>query len=201
MRKFFTILISMSFVFQAWSAETPPCTVAPTSQEVFDSQWKFFDVNNDGEPYRFVWSAEYGALYTQNKTVAADDWIISPAVTLTAGKSYTITAKVQNLTTYSGDKQDFTVCCGLTQTPEAMTSEIMKVTDFGRSTFPVEKEGSMSVDASGDYYIGLHLTSKGFMGNFAVYEFKVEEVIPLPGAVSGLQVTAAPLGELKASVS
>ncbi len=201
MRNFFTILISMSFVFQAWSAETPPCTVAPTSQEVFDSQWKFFDVNNDGDPYRFVWSAEYGALYTQNKTAPADDWIISPAVTLTAGKSYTITAKVQNLTTYSGDKQDFTVCCGLTQTPEAMTSEVIKETGFGRSSSPVEKKGSVSVDASGDYYIGLHLTSKGFMGNFAMYEFKVEEVIPLPGAVSGLQVTAAPLGELKASVS
>ena len=201
MKQTFTILASLAMAFHAYSAETPPCTLAPTSQEEFDSQWKFFDVNNDGEPYRFVWSAEYGALYTQNKTGAADDWIISPAVTLIAGKSYTITAKVQNLTTYSGDKQDFTVCCGLTQTPEAMTSEVMKETGFGRSTFPVEKNGSVSVDASGDYYIGLHLTSKGFMGNFAMYEFKVEEVIPLPGAVSGLQVTAAPIGELKAGVS
>ncbi len=81
-------------------AVSPPCIIAPESQENFDTDWTFVDVNGDGEPYRFLYSADYGAYYSQNKSMAADDWIISPAVTLGEGKSYTITATVQNLATY-----------------------------------------------------------------------------------------------------
>lgn len=201
MKQTFTILASLAMAFHAYSAETPPCTLAPTSQEEFDSQWKFFDVNNDGDPYRFVYSEGQGAFYTQNRTVAADDWIISPAVTLTAGKSYVVTATVQNLTTYSSDKQVFTVCCGMTQTPEGMTTDIFSESSLTKTSWPVEKEGSVSISVSGDYHIGLHLTSTSYMGDFSLLSFKVEEVVPLPGAVTDMEASAAPMGELKSVLS
>ena len=182
-----------------WAA-SPPCTLAPESQEDFDTDWTYVDANGDGEPYRFAYSADYGAYYTQNKSMAADDWIISPAVTLGAGKSYTVTATVQNLSTFSSDKQAFTVFCGLSRDPESMTSQILRETALTKTAWPVERSGNLNIDSDGDYYIGLHLTSSSYMGDFALVSFKVEEIVPLPGAVTGLEVKAGGSGELRAEL-
>ena len=91
------ILTAASFAY-AGAAYTPPCTLAVDNEQQFETQWVTVDANGDGSPYLFRFGGD-AAYYTQNKGKAANDWVISPAVTLTAGVTYTLVATVQNLTT------------------------------------------------------------------------------------------------------
>ncbi len=179
----------------AWGAE-PPCSLTVTEANI-ETEWKVVDAN--GDAYLFNWNAsEDAAVYTQNKSGAANDWIISPAVTLTAGHSYKVVASVRNMTTFSSDKQDFTVYGGTSQEVAAMTEKIFTVTGLQKSTWFVDKDGTFSPAESGEYYIGLNLTSKSYMGDFGFKSFTITEIVAHPGAVSGLTVTPGAEGALEA---
>lgn len=198
MRKVFTLLTCVAISVSAWSAAAPPVTFAIDSQEAFN-QW--VQVNANDDDYEFSYDASGYALYNQSTSKVANDWLISPAVSLTAGKSYKLTWSVQNLTRYSGDKQDFDVYAATAPDVASMTSKVFSVTGFTKTSWPVEKTGNFAAPTSGDYYFGLHLISKAYQGDFAVVSLKVEEIASHPGAVSNLTVTAAPKGELKAELS
>lgn len=200
MRQFFTILTAAALALPSSAAEQPPCTLDIASQEAFDTQWKAVDANKDGGDNQFIYGGGF-AWYTQNKSKAADDWIISPAVSLSAGKTYKIVAKVRNMSTISIDKQDFSVMVGLEQSVEGMTETVFSFTGLTKSSSPVDKDGNFTPAVSGDFYLGLHLTSKSYQGDFGFYSFTVTEETTTPGAVGNVVITAAPLGELKANLS
>lgn len=175
-----------------------PCTLTVTADN-FSTDWTSIDANEDGGSNRFMWNdAKNGAFYEQNKSKPANDWIISPAVSLQAGKSYKIVAKVQNCTTYSSDKQDFTVYVGTEPTVAAMTQKVFSVTGFTKTTWPVDKEGTFTATETGDFNIGLNLTSKQYMGDFLFQSFTVSELVPMPGAATGLTIQAGAEGALRA---
>lgn len=184
----------------ALAANTPPCTLAIDSPEAF-AQWKSVDANGDGGDNQFQYDANGYALYVENKSVSANDWIISPAVTLKAGTTYNITFSVRQAATYTGDKQDFTVYTGTSQDVAALTSKVFSVIGLTKTTWAVEKSGKFTATEAGDYYFGLNLTSKSYNGNFEVYSVKVEEVKVHPGAATNLSVTPAPLGALEATLT
>lgn len=200
MKKIALIFAVAAIGFGAFAAETVPCTFTIDSREAFD-HWLSVDANNDGDPYKFIYSTNGYALYTQNTKGAANDWMISPAVTLEAGVSYTITVSVQNISTYGTDKQDFSICAGKEQTVDAMTTEIDKVTGLTKTSWAVdrpEKPKAFTPAESGEYYFGVNLTSNSYMGDFALYSLKVEKAPVRPGAVTDLAVEAAPKGALSA---
>ncbi len=200
MKHFYTFLVCMAVWASASASVQPPCTLTVESQEVFDTQWKSFDVNNDGGDYMFKFK-DATAYYVQNTKGAADDWIISPAVSLVEGEAYKVVVTVQNLSKYGSDKQDFTVACGTEQTVAGMTQDIFSVTGMTKNSYPIEKDGSFTATSTGDFYIGLHLTSKSYMGDFALTSIKLEKIVPLPGAATDLSVTAATEGKLEATLS
>lgn len=180
-------------------ATEPPCTLTVTADNL-DTEWKV--VNTNGDAYLFEWNAsEEAAVYTENKSGAANDWIISPAVTLEAGHSYKVVASVRNLSTFASDKQDFTVYGGTEQDVPAMTNKIFAVTSFTKTSWFVDKDGTFSPAESGEYYIGLNLTSKSYQGNFGFKSFTITEIISHPGSVSGLTVTPGAEGALEATLT
>lgn len=200
MKKFVMFFAVATIGFGAFAAETVPCTFTIDSQEAFD-KWLSVDANNDGDPYKFVYSSDGYALYTENKKGAANDWMISPAVTLEAGVSYTVTVSVRNMSTYGSDKQDFTICVGTSQTVDDMTTEVDEYAGLTKTDFAVDRPvypKAFTPTESGDYYFGFHLTSKGYQGNFALYSLTVTKAPVRPGAVTGLAVEAAPKGALSA---
>lgn len=179
------------------AVEQVPCSITINSQEAFD-EWVSIDANNDGSPYEFVFSENKGcALYTQNKSGAANDWMISPAVTLEAGVSYTVTFSVQNLSTYSSDKQDFNLCAGAAPEAAAMT-KFASFTGEPKNSWPVDRSGEFTPSVSGDYYFGLNLTSKSYNGDFGVFGLTVAKAPVIPGTVTDLKVEAAPKGAQEA---
>lgn len=183
------------------AAVQPPCTLAIDSEEAF-AQWTTIDANNDQGNYQFKYVDGTGALYAENRYGDANDWLISPAVALEAGKTYKVTISCRNMSTYSSDKQNFTITYGEGVTVADQSKEIGSVRDMTKTDWMVEKTSNeFSPEASGDYNIGLHLTSKSWQGNFGVASFKVEEVKALPGAIKDLTATAAPDGEMKVTLS
>ena len=96
MKKIFTLLMALPLAASVWGAETPPCKLTFLNQTEFD-KWLPVDANNDGGNNQFKFkSSEQAAYYVQNTSEAANDWLISPAVTLTAGKQYTLMVSVRN---------------------------------------------------------------------------------------------------------
>ncbi len=181
-------------------AETPPCTLDIKSQEVFDSQWTSVDANRDGGDYQFFYGGEF-ALYVQNKGKTADDWIISPAVSLKAGRTYRVTASVRNLSPSTYDRQSFTVTAGMTPDVSGMTQAVFSETALETSKKPVERDGVFTPASSGDYHIALHLTSKPGSGDFGFYSFTITDETTAPEAVKDLAIHAATDGSLKATLS
>ena len=204
MKKIFTLLMALPLAASVWGAETPPCKLTFLNQAEFD-KWLPVDANNDGGKYQFLFNnSEQAAYYTQVKSSKynADDWMISPTITLTAGKEYNISISYRNVNGYSNDTNDFVVSYGTSQAVDAMTAEVLNVTGIKKSaTYTDKSSETFSVDTSGDYYFGIHLVSKGYQGDFAVKSFTVAEFVELPEAISTASVTPAPLGEMKAELS
>ena len=202
MKKIFTLLMALPLAASVWGAETPPCKLTFLNQTEFD-KWLPVDANNDGGKYQFLFnSSEQAAYYVQNTSEAANDWLISPAVTLTAGKQYTIMVSVRNYSKYSGDKNDFTVSYGNGQAVDAMTTEVMNVTGIKKSDSYSDKSSEIfTVETTGDYCFGIHLTSASYQGDFGIKSFTVAEFVELPEAITTATVTPAPLGEMKAELS
>lgn len=200
MKRIVTCLVSVfAATIGAWAVSAPPVTYTIDSEEAF-AQWKSINSNQDAYEFRYD-AAKKGAVYTQNKSEAANDWIISPAVTLTAGKAYTITCSVQNLSSYSTDKQDFNVYAGTAPEVASLTDKVFSVTSLSKSTWAVEKSDTYVAPATGTYYFGLNLVSKKYMGDFAVYSIKIETMPSYPGAVTDLAAVAAPKGALSATLT
>lgn len=127
-------MLTLPLAVAAWGAQAPPCKLTFTSQEQFD-QWKMVDANNDGQGSKYVFAfnkTEEVAYYTQT-TRTANDWIISPAITLTRGKQYIITVSVRNYSTFAYDANAFNVSYGTAQTVEGQTTDLLKVTDLKKA--------------------------------------------------------------------
>lgn len=201
MKRVNSLLFAAVACATAMAAETPDCTLTIDSQEAFD-QWTSIDANNDRNPYLFVYSAtDGGAVYEQNKSNTANDWLISPAVSLEAGASYDVTFSVRNLSTFTSDKQTFTITAGNAATVEAMTTSLFTETSLAKTPYNVERGGAFTATESGDYYFGVHLTSSSYQGNFLVQSVKITKKVSHPGAVTGLTIEAGAEGTLTAELS
>lgn len=198
MKKLLLCTLAVS-ALSAWG-ETPPCSFMITDQEAFE-QWTVEDANADGENYLWKYGDGY-ALYTQNTSKAADDWLFSPAVTFTAGVTYDITGWVRNATKYASyDKQAFTFYVCEAPNSTATKTEICKETSLAGLTYYKDYSGKFTAPADGEYYLAIQLTSKAFQGNCEFKGFDVKEVVALPGAVADLAITPGDQGALSANLS
>ena len=86
MKKIFTLLMALPLAASVWGAETPLCKLTFLNPAEFD-KWLPVDANKDGGKYQFLFNSdEKAAYYVQNTSKAANDWLISPAITLPAKK-------------------------------------------------------------------------------------------------------------------
>ena len=180
--------------------------VSITDADSFGS-WTTIDANNDGTdetPYWWAYNATNEcALYTQNKKLAADDWLISPAVSLSGGVSYSVKAQLRNASTYSGDKQKYKICVLSAPNAESIVAELHKNETLAKAAWfqTVACSNSFTPEADGQYYFAIHTYSNSYMGDMEFKDFSIEPVVPYPGAVTDMTITAAPQGALEATLS
>ncbi len=137
-----------------------------------------------------------------NGTVEANnDWLISLPVHLLPGVNYTLSYE-EGFALSSGKEDQFAIYYGTTPEVSALTTAVVPAHAVTVRDF-TEKKTDFTVPAEGYYYFGLHCTSeKAKSGNLKVCNFAIKESTEdiVPPAAGKLEVTPAPLGELKATV-
>lgn len=109
------------------------CAVSVSAQELFSTDfsteedfldWTVTDANEDGSTWKFDSSGEPSKVfYTYNGANAANDWLISPAITPVTDGMVAISFTVKG----SSYQEKLQLMCGNAPTVEAMTTEMSEV--------------------------------------------------------------------------
>ena len=154
-------------------------------------QFNIIDANEDGKT--FAWSNGM-ARYTYSSTNQGDDWLVSPAIKLVAGKKYhfSIGAHAQS-TTYP---ERFEVKAATENTAEALAAgtEVLPSTDVTTTGFVTYENNEFTVAESGYYYIGVHAISDADKYYLYVDDF-VLEAAPITAPYVADFTTDAPFGD------
>ncbi|MDE6484277.1 MAG: choice-of-anchor J domain-containing protein, partial [Duncaniella sp.] len=157
------------------------------------------DGNNDGKK----WQLNDGNVRMgYNTDLAMNDWLISPAIKLEAGKIYDVVADIWCQAATMPERIE--VMIGKTPTAAGMTTVVLKPTDIAQTAAnPYKMSVPVIVDETGEYYIGFHGISDADMyylnvDNFGLTAPRSGEA---PAAASDLKVIPDAAGALLAEIS
>ena len=194
-----TILLTLPMYGYAQNVQLP-------FEETFDTEEgfsRFTVIDDNGDSETFTLDQLFKAANCE-RSQDANDWLITPALPLKAGKTYELTYTISG---YSASVQEkYEVKMGLTNTVAGMLKEIV-----GEETAPGESgseqtiKKTFTVTRNGDYYIGWHYktTSELNTGALAIYDIKVTQGHDKqsPMGVTDLTAVAASGGALQATIS
>ncbi len=178
------LLIGAIGVMLPASAQTQVYSNAFSSQNDF-SLMTVIDANNDGS----TWSRNSGgyAEYRYNSSNAANDWLITPGITLEAGKTYQFDINAwARSTTYP---EQLEVKMGTANTAAGMTTSVIASTRITWSTSQTLTNNVITVATTGTYYFGIHAISNRDMYYLYVDNLLITDVTPdAHGAPTNLAV-------------
>lgn len=155
------------------------------------------DGNSDGLTWAF--DAANSVVWCRlSASTQADDWLMTPGISLEKGKFYPVTISISG--SYYNELEILEVKCGSRPVPAAMTETALKATEFvGQRNFSF----MFSPAEGGIQNFGLHVVSPAANGAVLITEFGVGAGIDgrSPSAVTLLSAKAADLGAMKATVS
>ncbi|MDO4319251.1 MAG: choice-of-anchor J domain-containing protein [Bacteroidales bacterium] len=167
-----------------------------TQSELYDN-FKIIDVNDDGNTWRwyggdiFVHSNDGGRIST-------DDWLISPALELEAGKTYALSFYMWTENKYAESVEIF---FGTAPTIEAMTETLLPKTEFLIKKADRELTVlNITPAKSGTYYVGWHGCSAPNRHNLHLDDIRVAagEKVSAPMAMADFKAVADRTGLSKA---
>ncbi|MDE5660647.1 MAG: T9SS type A sorting domain-containing protein [Muribaculaceae bacterium] len=158
-----------------------------------DSDWTVVDVNKDSKTwtdesssYSFSGSGyTTGKKFTYHSSNSADDWFISPAITLEAGKEYKV--KFFNKNTYA-ERLEVKVATSNDVEELASGVKIAGYEDAKHSGY-IRVSGLFTPEQTGEYFIGIHAYSTPNQGWIYITGFEVVENVFAPASVSKLTCT------------
>lgn len=176
--------------------------VVPPFTATFDNSLDGFsvvDANGDGQ----TWTSIDGrARIIYSKTLDMDDWLISPAIKLSAGSLYDIAAQL-----YCGQSsrpERIEVKVGKSADPKDMTTVLLEpVAITNTNDKPMDWSTIFVPESDGNYYVGFHgISDKNmftlYVDNFSIRKLQDEDG---PAAVSDLKVVPGLNGDLTAAIS
>ncbi len=175
---------------------TLPVSESFDSQENFDL-WTIVNVNG-GSTWQYS-TTDKTAQYKYDDTgyLAGDDWLISPAIRLEAGKKYTLSYEYRGL--YNGMKESFDMALGTSVKPEQMTTVLASHKDIGTG----KKRNSLlfTVPSDGKYHLGIHATSPAYQYILEIDNINIDILHGgAPGSPEDMTITPADRGGLSATV-
>ena len=134
--------------------------------------------------FNVYWKTDpYGKGYMSFPYYSENNWLISPAIHLEAGKRYKITQLIQTNTDKwpSDATHDFTITLGKEATAEGQTIEVHKEEGFAVREYQATAtiECYADITETGTYYYGFHetsTTSKMQNDGLRFYNMSIEEV-------------------------
>lgn len=173
-----------------------PAAINLTKADFFN-QHSIIDANNDGSTW--VFDSSKGATYKYSKTNDGDDWLISPAFYLEAGKAYDFEALAHAYSDKYPEKME--ICMGTAPSAEAMTTTLVETTTLLGATSKLT--AAVVPTASGEYYFGFHAVSDAYQWSIYLTDYSISEPFgaTAPDAVTELTLTPDITGELNVAVA
>lgn len=147
------------------------------------------DGNDDSTTWMFVdASDDYYARYNF-ATGAANDWFVTPAVKLEAGKTYQFSIDVRAQSTNYPERIE--VMMGTEPKASALTTSVIPATDVTWTAYQPMENNAITVTETGYYHFGIHAISDADMYYLIVDNLSIEEAADptSPAAVTDLTVT------------
>lgn len=173
--------------------------ITPPYEESFSESaalrdYTIIDGNNDG----YIWNIDNGAARVMAGN-GLNDWLITPPVTMQAGRHYEISALAHGYIAGSEDRLEIRI--GKSPSADAMTTVVVPGALLGSASAPSRLADFFVAPADGNYYVALHAVGNG-SGVYVDYlRIAAPVVSDAPAAPTQCRVVAAPYGELKATVS
>lgn len=183
--------------------ETVVFEMHPTKEEF--ALCKVVDADNDGKTIFFYDvnpKFDWPIFYEKDLSApAADDWIFTPAVNLDdISKLYSLSIYARAGAT--NISESFEIKAGLSPDPEAMTIDILSEPSCYNTDF-YELNSRFSISEAGNYYIGIHITTKGWrtiLRDLRICRTSTSGLLPTaPTDVNGFSSTID--GQLTATVN
>lgn len=199
MKKIFTLIAAAVLGLSAYADGLPVPYIAESSG--YDN-WDIKNLNNDDKTWNpstdvGITGCTKGLTYRWNSAMAADDWAISPAIHLEAGKEY----KIKFAYRTGGYDEKLAVYVGTGGTPDLL-KQGKQLLDFeGKAQTGVKKVEVFSPEVDGDYYIGAYAHSDKDMAQIYFAGVSVAENVFVPATVTDLKVTPDPSRALEAKLT
>ena len=193
-------------IAQAAPAEEEATTAAPvdvlpyenalTTEDLF-GEFGVIDSNKDGK----TWTVNAkGAQYSYSSANDGDDWLVSPAIKLEAGKRYHFAMDAAAAAAKFPERVE--VKLGTEPKASAFTTEVIPATVIDFTDFQTLENEAVVVGETGYYHFGIHAISDKDEYNLYVTNFLVEAGVDdaAPAAVTDFDVVAT-AGKLEATIS
>ena len=172
-----------------------PYAVELTTDDAFD-RFLIIDGNEDGTTWSYS-SYDEAANYRADFDNDADDYLVSQALRMEAGKKYDVTVYVGG-NNYNTER--FEVLAGTSATIDGLDISVIEPTELLTETYN-EYTGSFTAETDGYYYVAVHALSDANAYNLYVSKLSVEKGAEKTApAAPVVAATAAAEGALKATV-
>jgi len=163
----------------------------------FFNQHSVIDANNDNTTWTF--DSSKGTIYKYSKDNDGDDWLMSPAFYLEAGKAYDFEALAHAYG--DGYPEKIEICMGTTPTVEGMTTTLVETTTLLKDISSLT--AGIVPTVSGEYYIGFHAVSDAYQWNIYLNSYSISAPFgaTAPDAVTELTLTPDVTGDLNVAIS
>lgn len=192
----FTISKEKPFVEEPTAATGPNVSTLPYSNVLATANdfavFGVLDTNADEVTWTYTNNSDSGSgvCYGYSRFNTGDDWLVSPAIKLEAGKNYHFAIDARGLYTAGGRFEVKAATGEAKASVLAAGTEIISSTDATANFLTYENQ-SFTVSETGYYHFGVHAISDEGYGYLFVANFLVEEGpdASAPAAVGNLVVT------------
>ncbi len=198
MKRTFTSILAAVAIFApatAAAAETVPYSSDLGSNYSVCSDWKNTKGNGDNY-WEYDRNSDFstpgtggGVIHTYELDYNADAMLISPAISVTEGTTYTVVIWAKTYTNAYSETENFKVLMGSTGTSAALKSGTVLIDcpDFRNNDDFERMAKTFTASATEDVYFGLYCYSEAYQGNLCLTGFSIVEgdatVMPEPEPV------------------
>ncbi|MBQ9230056.1 MAG: choice-of-anchor J domain-containing protein [Prevotella sp.] len=167
------------------------------------AQFGVLDSNEDGSTWTLekdnVSGSDGSARYRYNGDNDGNDWLVSPAIKLTAGVKYRVAFDARAQSDYYAERVELKV--GKEAKASALTEQVIAATEVTWNTYETLENEEFTVAEDGYYYFGIHAISDADKYYLWVDNFVVELGLK-PGAPAApeVEVLAGSEGDQTATV-
>jgi hypothetical protein len=174
-------------------------SIGDADRSRISTDWTVINANDDAKKWAY---SEYegllkltgnvaGALYERSLETPkdADDWIVSPAITIEQGKKY----KISWWSLTHGFNENYELVMGTAATKAALTASdattLFAIQDYQNFMTGDHNIMVMTAEQSGDFYFGFHCSSLSTGYRLYLTGFEIADFVLTPAAVTNLTAT------------